>query len=154
MTWTLATLLPKASPASPRAASKAQQTRGGIGLKNSFELMQELFADLRRGTGAIVISSASVKEFAFESDAWHNGVFTYEPASASTTFRSIEEPAHLSAISMLPKSFPRSEPLHQKQPSVLTVLCAAVRVVSLFSSSQGLRKRTSHLPRSCPDEHR
>jgi hypothetical protein len=48
-----------------------------IGLKNSFELMQELFTDLRRGSGAIVISSASGVEFAFESDVWKNGVFTY-----------------------------------------------------------------------------
>lgn len=49
----------------------------GIGLKSSFELMKELFADLRRGNGTMVISSASGKEFAFESDAWKNGVFTY-----------------------------------------------------------------------------
>jgi hypothetical protein len=49
----------------------------GVGLKSSFELMQELFTDLRRGSGAVVISSASGVEFAFESDAWKNGVFTY-----------------------------------------------------------------------------
>jgi WD40 repeat protein/uncharacterized caspase-like protein len=48
-----------------------------VGLKNSFELMNELFTDLRRGSGAVVISSASGVEFAFESDAWKNGVFTY-----------------------------------------------------------------------------
>lgn len=49
----------------------------GLGLKNSFELMKELFADLRRGSGAMVISSASGVEFALESDRWKNGVFTY-----------------------------------------------------------------------------
>jgi uncharacterized caspase-like protein len=48
----------------------------------SFELMQELFLDLRRGTGAAIISSASGKEFAFESDVWKNGVFTYSVLSA------------------------------------------------------------------------
>jgi uncharacterized caspase-like protein len=48
-----------------------------IGLKNSFELMQMLFADLRRGTGAMVISSASGVEFAYEGEEWENGVFTY-----------------------------------------------------------------------------
>lgn len=49
----------------------------GIGLKNSFELMQSMFANIQKGSGAIVISSASGSEFAFESSEWQNGVFTY-----------------------------------------------------------------------------
>jgi len=39
--------------------------------------MKELFVDLRRGTGAIVISSSGGGEFAYESPKWKNGVFTY-----------------------------------------------------------------------------
>jgi len=41
------------------------------------ELLRELFADLRRGTGAIVLSSAAGVEVAFESERWKNGAFTY-----------------------------------------------------------------------------
>lgn len=38
---------------------------------------QDWFADLRRGTGAFVISSASGNEYALEGERWNNGVFTY-----------------------------------------------------------------------------
>jgi hypothetical protein len=48
-----------------------------LGLKTTSELMSELFTDLRRGTGATVISSAGGAEYAMESDEWKNGLFTY-----------------------------------------------------------------------------
>jgi WD40 repeat protein len=60
-----------------RAIAKKVVKKENIGLAASFELMKELFADLRRNNGAVVISSASGKEYAFESSEWANGVFTY-----------------------------------------------------------------------------
>jgi uncharacterized caspase-like protein len=48
-----------------------------LGLNNSFELMQELFTNLNNGNGTAVISAAAGNSYAFESDVWNNGVFTY-----------------------------------------------------------------------------
>ena len=48
-----------------------------LGLQNSFKLMQELFTNLNRGSGAMVISAAGGDSYALESNEWNNGVFTF-----------------------------------------------------------------------------
>ena len=48
-----------------------------IDLRNPFELMKDLFADLRRGTGSTVLSSSSGVELSYESPVDSNGIFTY-----------------------------------------------------------------------------
>lgn len=48
-----------------------------IGLGNTFELMQELFVELRKESGATIIASSAGKEYSLESPIWKNGVFTF-----------------------------------------------------------------------------
>jgi hypothetical protein len=49
----------------------------GLGLKNSFELMQSLFVNVGKTTGATIISAAAGTQFALERNDLRNGVFTY-----------------------------------------------------------------------------
>lgn len=48
-----------------------------LGMKNSFELMQDLFANIGKGTGATIISAAGGMQYALEKNSLKNGVFTY-----------------------------------------------------------------------------
>jgi WD40 repeat protein len=48
-----------------------------LGIKNSFELMQELFVNVGRSTGATIISAAAGTQLAQERGDLKNGVFTY-----------------------------------------------------------------------------
>lgn len=48
-----------------------------LGMQNIAELTKTLFTDLRKGTGATVISSAGGMEFAMEGTDWKNGLFTF-----------------------------------------------------------------------------
>lgn len=58
------------------AAESTDESRQ-LGMTTSFELMQELFANLSKGSGSVVISAAAGNSYALESDEWRNGIFTY-----------------------------------------------------------------------------
>ncbi len=53
-----------------------------LGLQNSFELMQNLFVNVGKSTGATIISAAGGTEFALENGDLKNGVFTYSVMEA------------------------------------------------------------------------
>lgn len=50
---------------------------GKVDANSTYEVMQNLFADISSGNGAVIISAAGGMEYAFESEKWNNGVFTY-----------------------------------------------------------------------------
>ena len=57
--------------------SSIKVNKAKVSLNNTFDLMQNLFADLSTSNGTVVISAAGGLEYAFESPEWNNGVFTY-----------------------------------------------------------------------------
>lgn len=54
-----------------------EKSQASLDANSSYEVMQSLFADISSGNGAVIISAAGGMEYAFESDKWNNGVFTY-----------------------------------------------------------------------------
>ncbi len=61
-----------------RAAGKNVALKDNpLGLKSTNELMKSLFTDLRKGTGATVISSSGGAEYSLEGGEFENGLFTY-----------------------------------------------------------------------------
>ena len=52
-------------------------SKSAMDANSSYEVMQNLFADISTGNGAVIISAAGGMEYAFESAKWNNGVFTY-----------------------------------------------------------------------------
>ena len=73
-----------ASTADGKVSARVPGTRGlrrqgteGVTSDALNGVLGSLFTDLRRGSGAMVISSASGQQLSIEGDKFHNGVFTY-----------------------------------------------------------------------------
>ncbi len=49
----------------------------GISTSTTFDIMQEVFAGLDKGTGTNVISASAGTGYALESEEWNNGIFSY-----------------------------------------------------------------------------
>ncbi len=60
-----------------RGVANNIRQKEGIGTDNLSKVTEYVFSDMRKGSGATVISSAGGAEYAMESDDWHNGLFTY-----------------------------------------------------------------------------
>ncbi|HEX4877241.1 MAG TPA: caspase family protein, partial [Chitinophagaceae bacterium] len=61
-----------------------------VGLKNSFELMQSLFVNVGKSTGATIISAAAGNQFALERGDLKNGVFTSSLLEAMNNYPTIK----------------------------------------------------------------
>ncbi len=57
--------------------ANTSESEASVRLKNSFELMQGLFVNVGKTTGATIISAAAGNEYALEMGNLKNGVFTY-----------------------------------------------------------------------------
>lgn len=60
-----------------RAVGNAMEVKDAFGAGNMQELMNVLFTDVRKASGATVISSSGGAEFSMESDKYKNGLFTF-----------------------------------------------------------------------------
>jgi len=60
-----------------------------LGLANSFELMQNLFVNVGKGTGATIISAAGGTQYAQERGDLKNGVFTYSIIEAMNSNKTL-----------------------------------------------------------------
>ncbi len=68
----------------------AYKKEGQLGLKNSFELMQSLFVNVGKSTGATIISAAAGTQFALERNDLKNGVFTYAILEAMNKYTTLK----------------------------------------------------------------
>lgn len=68
-----------------RSIGNSARLRDGHGVEETRMLFNELFMDIRWGSGSTVVSSSGGLEVAFEGDEWNNGLFTWCLKNALTT---------------------------------------------------------------------
>ncbi|OSZ80608.1 hypothetical protein CAP36_04980 [Chitinophagaceae bacterium IBVUCB2] len=68
----------------------AYKKENQLGLKNSFELMQSLFVNVGKSTGATIISAAAGTQFALERNDLKNGVFTFSILEAMKQYSTMK----------------------------------------------------------------
>jgi WD40 repeat protein len=68
--------------------------------RDSFELMKELFTDVRKNSGAHVIASSSGKYYSIESDVYENSVFTYALLEGLNKYGDLNRDKHLSIMEL------------------------------------------------------
>jgi len=61
-----------------------------VGLLNSFEMMQNLFVNVAKSTGATMISAAAGNQFALERGDLKNGVFSYSILEAMNNYQTMK----------------------------------------------------------------
>ncbi|MBK8090023.1 MAG: caspase family protein [Chitinophagaceae bacterium] len=71
------------------SSEEGNNQRRTVGLQNSFELMQSLFVNVGKGTGAVVIAAAGGVQFAQERGDLQNGVFSYALLEAMEQYKTI-----------------------------------------------------------------
>jgi hypothetical protein len=64
--------------------------KGKLGLQSSFDLMQDLFANVGKGTGATVIAASGGVQLAQERSDLGHGVFTFSIIEALKKFSTIK----------------------------------------------------------------
>jgi len=72
-----------------KSTIKVTEKKKTLGMKNSFELMQSLFVNVGKGTGATIISAAGGTQYAQERGDLKNGVFTYSVIEAFNNHKTL-----------------------------------------------------------------
>ena len=98
----LTTAQPNLSTYAPKGTKLLNQNTGTASL-SSFDVLQEMFASVSTSNGIEIIAASAGNNYAFESDLWQNGVFTYCILKALTDSTADKNNDHHISISEIKK---------------------------------------------------